>query len=403
MNNKDNTKTKIDFMRLVQFFPDLVKYLRLRGRQIFIWSKLILEFFVIVGTNIKREVVKRMFWGRNSFYKKAFHFIILSVTFIIFFNGVAGRVAEDGGSASAGLNVAQGQIGLSDMSYQYSNVKSFTVRSGDELGFEVYEHTVEEGETLASIAENYKLDDASPISWANGLDPYSKKVEVGQKLQIPPMKGVLKEAKKNDTPEKLVKGVKGANLLDVLELNDLDAEDEILAEGKVIFIPNGSIPLPRPGSNVSAGGTPVVLDFPNAGVDIPAGTFINPLGDPSCSGYSYSRGWATYHTGVDLAKKNGCWISAAGPGTVVSARWSGSLGFAVVIKHADGLSTLYGHGNGTFAVKEGQQVQAGQKIMFMGNTGRSFGTHLHFSLAANNNSVMNCYRCRIDPRGKVPY
>ncbi len=387
-----------------KFFPDLFKYLKLRGRQVWIWLNLIIEFFLIVGGNLKKEIVQRMFWGRASFYRQIFHVVIISITVVTLVSGVSARIAQLDSMTEEGISSSAAHIGANDMILQYANARVFTVKGVEDLPFDLVNHEVKQGETLEQIAKEYKIDDVTSIVWANGLDPFKPIIKPGQVLVIPPMKGVLKEAKENETARTIVKGVKDANMIDVIELNNLSSVDEVIEKGRLIFIPNGNIPLRPPDQGTKSGGDPNVVDVPDSGFEIPKGTFVNPVGDASCEGYSMSRGYSSYHTGVDLVKSDGCWIRAAAPGTVIYARWnSGGLGFAVVIEHANGLRTLYGHGNGTFAVREGEEVQAGQKIMYMGNTGHSFGTHLHFSLSSDNKDVLNCYSCRINPAGIVPY
>ena len=70
-------------------------------------------------------------------------------------------------------------------------------------------------------------------------------------------------------------------------------------------------------------------------------------------------------------------MHAATSGTVISGNVGSWAGNYVVIRAADGSSTLYAHMSNT-DVKVGQQVTAGQKIGNVGSTGRSFGAHLHF-------------------------
>lgn len=402
MESSQTKKRNMFFSEMSKFPTELFKYLSLRMRQVWIWSFLLVEFCFIIASNIKKEVVKRMFWGRNSFYRQLFHVSIIVITFLTFFNGIAGRMAGLGSNQNQGLNIAEGQIGYNDMILQYANAKTFTIKEAGELPFDVIEHEVQEGESLETIAKKYSINDVSSIQWANDLDPYSTNLKIGQVLKIPPMVGVLKEAKEGDTPESIIKNIENAYLYDVLELNDLQ-EGEVIAEGRSIFVPNGDIPLPPPKvAKASSGGSGTYIDIADSGINIPAGTFVNPLG--GCSGYSYSRGYSTYHTGVDLAKRGGCWIQSIGPGVVQKAQWCpGGLGFCVVIKHPNGVSSLYAHGDGTFAVKAGETVSAGQKILYMGNTGNSYGTHLHFSMAVSDQDVINCYRCRKNPKGIVPY
>ena len=87
--------------------------------------------------------------------------------------------------------------------------------------------------------------------------------------------------------------------------------------------------------------------------------------------------WSRYHTGQDFAASSGTPVYAATSGTVISGNVGSWAGNYVVIRAADGSSTLYAHMSGT-DVKVGQQVTAGQKIGNVGSTGRSFGAHLHF-------------------------
>ena len=87
--------------------------------------------------------------------------------------------------------------------------------------------------------------------------------------------------------------------------------------------------------------------------------------------------WSRYHTGQDFAASSGTPVYAVTSGTVISGNVGSWAGNYVVIRAADGSSTLYAHMSGT-DVKVGQQVTAGQKIGNVGSTGRSFGAHLHF-------------------------
>lgn len=395
MNNSDNP------INLIEALKDFLHYLYIRIRQIFIWISLIGEFHLIFFSNLKREVVKRMFWGRNSFYRKFFHIAILSITVLILFNGISQRI-QTSRTQTNGLNIAEGNIGQNDIFLQYSNTKAFTLKAPDELAFSVVTHEVVEGETLSGIAKQYGLSNSDSIKWSNKLDPYNPVIKPGQKLKIPPMDGVFKIAKKGDTPETIIKDIEKAEIYDVLDLNEgITSIDQVISEGIMIFIPNGEIKLPPPKGR--AGNSPAYVDLEQIKLNVPPGTFVNPLLDAGCKGYTYSRGWSTWHTGLDLAKKNGCWINSIADGIVERARWcEGGLGFCVLVKHSNGYSSLYAHGNGTFSVKEGQNVTAGQKIMFMGNTGNSFGTHLHLSMAVNNMDVID-YNSRINVKGIVPY
>ncbi|MFB7993156.1 transglycosylase family protein [Streptomyces sp. NPDC056002] len=101
------------------------------------------------------------------------------------------------------------------------------------------------------------------------------------------------------------------------------------------------------------------------------------IGTPyHAAGSSWSKG---YHTGVDFAVSTGTTVKAIAAGHVVSAGWGGSYGYEVVIRHADGKYSQYGHLS-ALSVKAGQRVVAGQRIARSGSTGNSTGPHLHFEV-----------------------
>lgn len=94
-------------------------------------------------------------------------------------------------------------------------------------------------------------------------------------------------------------------------------------------------------------------------------------------------GETSYHSGTDIAAPDGSPILAAAGGTVTIANaldsWGGGYGYYVRIDHGNGLETLYAHCS-TICVMTGQQVQAGQVIGYVGQTGRATGNHLHFEV-----------------------
>ncbi len=88
---------------------------------------------------------------------------------------------------------------------------------------------------------------------------------------------------------------------------------------------------------------------------------------------------SAWHTGLDIAANSGTPIAAAAGGEVIFSGELGGYGYAVKIKHPDGLVTLYGHCSELF-VSEGDQVKTGDNIAAVGSTGRSTGPHLHFEI-----------------------
>jgi murein DD-endopeptidase MepM/ murein hydrolase activator NlpD len=83
------------------------------------------------------------------------------------------------------------------------------------------------------------------------------------------------------------------------------------------------------------------------------------------------------HAGLDMVADAGTAVRATAAGVVTSAGWSGGYGQMVEIRHADGVSTRYGHLS-RILVSEGQAVPAGATIGEVGTTGRSTGPHLHY-------------------------
>ncbi|MCB9496098.1 MAG: M23 family metallopeptidase [Fibrobacteria bacterium] len=85
------------------------------------------------------------------------------------------------------------------------------------------------------------------------------------------------------------------------------------------------------------------------------------------------------HEGQDIANRTGTPIHASANGRVVTAQFNPSFGNHVVLEHSKGLRTLYAHMS-AFRCKVGDQVQRGQLIGLMGNTGRSTGSHVHYEV-----------------------
>jgi murein DD-endopeptidase MepM/ murein hydrolase activator NlpD len=92
--------------------------------------------------------------------------------------------------------------------------------------------------------------------------------------------------------------------------------------------------------------------------------------------------WGRQHKGLDIANSVGTPIYAAEAGKVIASYRSASYGNIVKISHSNGMVTYYAHMSSRVA-KEGQTVKRGQLIGYMGSTGRSTGSHLHFEVRIN--------------------
>lgn len=91
------------------------------------------------------------------------------------------------------------------------------------------------------------------------------------------------------------------------------------------------------------------------------------------------------HTGIDYAAPTGTPIKATADGEVIFKGWKGGYGNTVMIRHANGVETLYGHMS-AFSPADGR-VRAGEVIGFVGTTGRSTGPHLHYEARVNGQPV----------------
>ena len=105
----------------------------------------------------------------------------------------------------------------------------------------------------------------------------------------------------------------------------------------------------------------------------------------------YYKEFGIMHYGTDIAKSGGCDILAAAAGKVIKTVKSNSgYGNYILIDHGkkNGKSyvTLYAHLK-TISVSKGETVVKGQKIGYMGSTGFSTGTHLHFEIRENGNQI----------------
>lgn len=106
--------------------------------------------------------------------------------------------------------------------------------------------------------------------------------------------------------------------------------------------------------------------------------FVIPVKGPVTSRYGH-RG-RRHHNGIDLNLETGDSVVAAWSGKVRYAKFNdGGFGNLVIIRHDNGLETFYAHLSKLMVVPN-QTVKAGETIGLGGNTGRSFGSHLHFEV-----------------------
>lgn len=125
----------------------------------------------------------------------------------------------------------------------------------------------------------------------------------------------------------------------------------------------------------------LVLDLAN----IADGAFVFPL--PGARILSpFGRRGSRSHTGMDLKVNRRDTTYAAFDGIVRMAGWSRGYGNVVVIRHYNGLETVYAH-NSKHLVRSGDHVKAGTPLTITGETGRASTDHLHFEIRVNGKAI----------------
>lgn len=120
--------------------------------------------------------------------------------------------------------------------------------------------------------------------------------------------------------------------------------------------------------------------------------FIFPFNDPNIPitsnyGWRTIRGQKNFHKGIDIGAREGTPVLAAADGSVISIREDSrncstcGYGNMVLLQHNNGHRTLYGHLS-KIGTSMGQKLSAGEELGHVGNTGHSYGAHLHFEIIA---------------------
>ncbi|MCC7371768.1 MAG: LysM peptidoglycan-binding domain-containing M23 family metallopeptidase [Chloroflexi bacterium] len=291
-------------------------------------------------------------------------------------------------------------------------------------------YTVQASDTMFSIAKRHGVS-VDALLWANNLtDP--NVIKQGQQLVIPPSTGKLHVAKDGDTLDSLAQTY-SVSKTGIAAVNGL-AEDATLKAGQRLLIPvksgNGDpaftpapvaaasaeepVPIPQIPTNAGTGSpTPPLISSIAPVIQVPG--VMTAMGTPTVTVTNrkvpklawpvpnnppksgVSQGFRPGHTGIDIYTPEGTPIKAAAAGTVKMAAknpdgFSG-YGWIVIVDHGDGISTWYAH-CGSFSVKDGDKVKAGDVLGAVGMTGRTTGPHLHFELRVSTSAV--------DPRLALP-
>lgn len=246
---------------------------------------------------------------------------------------------------------------------------------------EIIKYTVQPGDTISTIAEEFGLTTATVLAENNLGD--TSVIKPDAQISILPVDGITHIVKDGDTLQAIAKKYQ-ASLDKIVSFNKLPNAESI-KEGQKLIVPGGRRPAPpapkpstssgvRIASNTGSGFGPQTA----SGDGQSTGSLQWPIG---CRTITQYFGW---HTGLDIACSFGTPLYAADGGTVQFAGWNGGYGYSVVVKHGGCLSTRYAHiKEGGIAVRVGQAVSQGQIVGYEGSTGFSTGPHIHFEVMCN--------------------
>lgn len=259
---------------------------------------------------------------------------------------------------------------------------------------EVITYTVQTGDSLFSIAERFNIKPET-LLWGNyeTLNDNPHLLSTGQVLNILPTDGTYYQWNKGDSLNTVAAFFKvdpqvilsyPGNKIDLTAM--ADPNNPGIEPGQWLIIPGGKRELKDWGPPAISRTNPASARYYGEGYcgsiyegAIGTGSFIWPTGNHSISGYTYSG----IHPAIDIAGAVGDSVFASDSGVVVFAGWSNyGYGYMVVIDHGTGWQTAYAHLSAV-AVGCGQSVFQGGYIGAVGNTGNSYGSHLHFEMVYN--------------------
>lgn len=299
------------------------------------------------------------------------------------------EAASDNGSSAGSEAVGVESIPgpLSD----YAIGRKLTLKTSipERPRYEVIKRTVQRGDSVFGISNEFDIKPDS-LLWANYEtlkdDPHA--LRPGMELNIPPTDGVYYQWKEADTIEKVASELR-ATPEDIINWpgNNLDLTNPQVETGAWLMVPGGereyqqwivpTIAVGRSGTS-NVGGSSCSISTPGSG------GFIWPTANRFLSGNDYYAG----HLAIDIAAGEGSPVYAADSGVVTMATggWNGGYGNVIQINHGNGYVTLYAHLS-AINVSVCQGVGRGQTIGAAGNTGNSFGAHLHFEVRLNGGFV----------------
>ena len=252
-------------------------------------------------------------------------------------------------------------------------------------------YRVTRGDSMWGIADEFKVT-SETILFANPqMDDNPHSLKPGMELNIPPTDGLYYEWKDGDTFETAAEKFY-ANADDIINFpgNNIDLTHPKVEPGATVMIPGGTRELRNwaadlqtvgRGANTGTGGASATNSCGGGPV---ASGYGWPADDHTLSGNPYGPG----HLGIDISAPEGSNVYAAGAGVVTQAQggWNYGYGNVIQIDHGNGDVTVYAHLS-VINVSVCQSVGQGTLIGASGNTGNSFGAHLHFEIRRGGTNI----------------
>lgn len=257
--------------------------------------------------------------------------------------------------------------------------------------YESVTYRVSRGDAMLRIAEQFKLKAETLLYVNSQLEDNPHNLKPGMELLIPPVDGLYYEWKEGDTFEVVADQFR-ADPNEIINFpgNKIDLTDPSVQPGTRVMVPGGSRALrdwtqdlqtAARGANTGTGGGNVANTCGGGPV---AGGFGWPASSMVISGNGYGPG----HLGLDIQANEGDPVYAAGSGVVTMAQggWNYGYGNVIQIDHGNGYVTVYAHLSAIY-VSLCTGVGQGAVIGAAGNTGNSFGAHLHFEVRYGGSNI----------------
>ena len=250
--------------------------------------------------------------------------------------------------------------------------EAFFGSEGDEIPLDMTEsfawqnYTVRSGDSVEAISRRFGLSLDAVIA-SNDLRNV-RQLKAGQTIRLPNMDGIPYKVKSGDNYVKIAESF-GVPRAAILDANDIQ-NDSIIVD-TVLFIPGARMDK-------------------NALRQALGELFIWPISGRRSSGFGWRNdpftGARSFHAGLDIVGSVGLAVKVAADGRVTATGYNATFGNFIIVKHSEEYETMYAHLS-KILVKNGTYVNQGAIIGQVGNTGRSTGSHLHFSVYKNKRAI----------------